>query len=85
MRTQNAGKFIMLEKGNTRYEFFTRAVRVSNVDDRVAYYEPIVRHCQKLTGGSTYNDTRVSVEDGNKFYKELLVAGYKRVAERTFA
>lgn len=85
MKTQNAGKFMMLEKGNHRYEFFTRAVRVSNVDSRIAYYEPIIRHCEKLTSGSTYNDVRVTVEIGNKFYKELILDGYKRVIERTFA
>lgn len=85
MNTQNAGKFMMLEKGNHRFEFYTRAVRVSNVDNRIAYYEPIIRHCEKLTNGSTYNETHVSVECGNKFYKELILDGYKRVAERTFA
>lgn len=85
MKTQNAGKFMMLEKGNHRYEFFTRAVMVSNIDSRIAYYEPIIRHCEKLINGSTYNDIRVTVEQGNMFYKDLLSSGYKRVTERTFA
>lgn len=85
MRTNNPGTRLMLEKDNYRYEFFTRAIRKNNLSNEIAYYEPIIRFCRNFGTGSTYNDRRVSVEEGNQFYKKLLKDGYKKVSERSFA
>lgn len=84
MRLTKAGKFMMLEKDNIRYEFFTRAIAKSNLDATVAYYEPVVRYCENLVFGSTHVDRRVSANEGNKLFKELLEKGFKKVNERSF-
>ena len=82
-RTMNtAGKFITLEKDNHRYEFFTRPVAKSNVDDTIAYYQPVIKHYENMSNGiAGGDDIRVTVEEGNRIFKELLSKGYKRVVD----
>lgn len=79
-------KRVMLEDGKgTRYEFFCSPVYASNqFMEKVAYYEPTIRWCQKFETGSTWSDRRTTVEDGNAFYKELLSKGFQRVEKKSF-
>ena len=86
-KMDNPGKRIMLENedGTYRYEFFTRAVSKSNLDDTIAYYVPVVRCCQRFFNGSTYHDRDVCVEEGNATFKNLLSKGYKIVTEKSFS
>ena len=84
-RMDSPARFVMLEKDNVRYEFFSVPVQKSNVDRTIAYYKPIVRYCKKLSGGSTYYDDEVTADGGNEFYKELIYKGYKKVTERSWA
>lgn len=85
METMNKGNIKMVEnpEGTVRYEFYTRTVRVSNVDNSVHHYEPIIRHCQRLSNGSTEYAHRTSVEEGNEFFKTLLSKGWKVVTFKT--
>ena len=73
------------EEGKHRYEFFSRAIRKDNLNNDIAYYEPIVRSCKNLGTGSTYIDTRYSVEEGNRLYRNLMQKGFRQVTERSFA
>ena len=86
------GKFIMIEKDNTRYEFYTEPLYRSNVDHTIIEYRPAYRCCQKLTLGSTCSfhtfpglTHEERVERGNKFFKEMLDKGFKVVTKRSFA
>lgn len=80
-KSNKAGKVLMLESDDkkTRYEFYTKAVRKSNVDDTISYYEPHVRHCVNLGLGCTKSETIISVEDGNSLYLNLLHNGFHKV------
>ncbi len=86
-KMDNAGTRMMLEnkEGTARYEFFTRSINESNVSNKIAYYEPVVRCCQFLGNGSTYIDRRISVEEGNDLFQKLLAKGFIKVTKRTFA
>lgn len=77
-------KYLMLEKDDMRYEFFSRPVEVSNVDNSIAYYQPVVRCCTRLVHGSTYTERNVTAEYGNNLYKELIGKGFSKVTKRSF-
>ena len=88
-RMDNKGNFKMLENvaEGIRYEFFTRAVRKSNVDNTIAYYVPVIGIHERLINGASYFTRDVSVEEGNRIYKDLLTKGFKEVTfeTKTFA
>lgn len=76
---------ILLEKDNLRYEYFTRPVRKSNIDDTIVGYKPEIKVSQKLIGGSTEHWESCSVERGNEHFKKALAMGFKRVVKRSWA
>ncbi len=81
---KNPTNFIMLEKGDCRYEYSTTPVKRSNVDDTIIGYRPCIKVCRKLTFGSTAHFDHVSVEQGNKHYLEALAKGFVKVTERSW-
>lgn len=79
-------KMVMIENGKgTRYEFYTATIYTNQFRNKIAGYEPRIRCCTNLVLGSTWTEKRTSAEDGNRFYKEMIAKGFKRVTERTFA
>ena len=80
-------KRVMLENaaGDVRYEFWTRPVHRSNIDNTIAYYQPVITLRQCHGTGSTMSHEDVTVEHGNDVFKNLIAKGFHKVLKPSFA
>ena len=75
---------IMLENNDTRYEFYMKGIKKSNVNDTIVRWELRYDCIHRMTNGSSHTTgNRISCGTFETFVEKLLLNGFESVTYDT--